>query len=248
MIARLTYQNGPLQGSHKDFGEAEIQVGQSKVICRHDGTKASMEVVTGAVFMGVEGRSGKNRVTGSVDLRPGDLVILQETSLLFSLEKGELKAPPAPKPKPSGVVVERKAPPREDGPAILIASSRKPAPAEGGDKPAEEAAAPAPAPARWLFFFLAPEKQKNAYYQLLVVLFLLLLSFAVGVGVGTNTKIKEPPGATLEPYIRDTLHIRAQELGWSYPKLIQELTKATPNKERPLAVWWLTLPKKDSKP
>lgn len=239
----LTYQNGPSQGVQKAFGPGApvgVSEGTFEVECSYEGGKAFLMVKSGQVLLGQIGRPGGQRVSGKIELRQDDIVILGEVRLKYTLEDGEPpppKAAPAPAPLPEDrVVLSRK--PKEDaapGPAIVITSERKAAAPPPSD---------APKPAKILFGFLAPEKQKNAYYRLLLVLFLLLISFSVGILWGSTTKIKEKPDTELEPYIRHVLYTRGKALGWSYPKLLKELEKAEQKQARPLAVWWLSMPKR----
>lgn len=241
----LTYQNGPEQGVQRAFGPGAplpLSAGPCEITCSFEAGKAILTVESGQVLLGQPGRPGGQRVSGQIELRPGDIVILGELRLAYSLEEGE---PPSPKkvaaPQPAAppdadrvVLSRRKSEASEaSGPAIVITTERK-------------AAAPpsdAPRPARVLFGFLPPEKQKNAYYQLLMVFFLLLLSFSVGLVWGSSTKIKEKPNTELEPFIRHALYKRGKALGWSYPKLLRELRKAEQRRARPLAVWWLSMPR-----
>ena len=90
--------------------------------------------------------------------------------------------------------------------------------------------------------FVPAEKRDRVFQQAVLGVLLLLLSFAVGAAAGLLTPVKEDPNARLEPLVRDILYRQGKELGWDYSTLIHQLRRCKTDREKVLAVWWLTVP------
>lgn len=158
------------------------------------------------------------------------------------------------RPKKSGQEVTLSYAPRTAPATTPPAPAATPPPRQA--PPAPQPAKPAPKGPRFptahkMLGFVPEEKRDQVFLQILMAVFLLLASFAAGTVIGLQDKVKESKGAFLEPHIRDVLYHKGQELGWDYPTLLEQLKncrgpgRRCTERDRVLAVWWLTLPDKE---